>query len=576
MTPYKDFDFAAARAAAFEAVSRCYSVRGSASDNDWYVQLEINAPDTAESVEVTLRLTPEFPMEIPYIYLPIDDIARLDFPPNINTPAGEICTFDRNSVVPSPSQPEYLVLDCLHRAREILEEGYIAHHASDFEDEYMAYWECTFPGEPEVDLHVLSLHPDTESPEDPPTFVLLDRLVGGFGSVLYTDQAQFRAFKEFLDRIHVQYLELPTFFLSDLPDLVPPFAIDGAKEEQLLRDLGRLADFNKYARQQRRRLVLTFSRTIQDRHLLFGWKHEPRSRTTGHSAKKHRGVSAPRAKATHFVTRFSPDILSSTRLQERTSGDFPEPRPLAGPSVLVAGLGSVGSNLLPLLETVNFTEYRLLDPDVLEINNIRRHILGLQEVGQLKVEGAHDYLQNRNPLLHIETCSRRLLDVIRLEPDFLAAASYHFFCTGDTNSEMYLGSNLHKSRWGRPSFFIWVEPYLAGGHCIFYDPSTRVDWESLFPDNQYTLNVISPAEYERRSFTRRELGCQISFTPFGASSVKLFLFALFPTILEILQTGGGSRAITWVGNKEALRTLGIEVANRYDTTPSFSLIQSEL
>jgi hypothetical protein len=572
LTPYEDIDFVAARTAAFEAVSRCYFVRGEPSDRIWYVQLEINALDSSKSFEVQLCLTTEFPLRLPYIFLSVEDTASLGFPPNINLPEGQICTFDRNTAIPSPSHPEHLVLTCLHRAREIIEAAFNVHTPSDYDDEYVAYWECTFPEEPPVDRDILSLHPDTDLPGNPPTYVALDTTVGGFNSVLYTAKDQFSPFQDFLDRIQVQYTETPTFYLGELPTLAPPFAMSGAKEAQLMKDLALLADFNNYAQDQRSRLVVTFTRTLGDRHILLGWRHEPSS---DYPAKKHRSKTAPRAKATNFVTRFSPEILTSARLEQRTSGDIPEPRPLAGPSVLVAGLGSVGSNFLPLLETVSFTEYRLVDPEILELENIRRHLLGLAQVGSPKVDGMHDYLMNRNPLLHVETRNRRILEVIRHERNFLEAANYHFFCTGDTNSEMYVGSNIHKAIWARPSFFIWLEPYLAGGHCVYYDPDTPIDWEALFPNNLYAFNVISSAEHDIRTFSRRELGCHTSFTPFGAASVKLFLSAIFPSILEILKKGGPSRVLTWVGDKESLNSLGIKLADRYDSTPPFSLLQPE-
>jgi hypothetical protein len=242
-------------------------------------------------------------------------------------------------------------------------------------------------------------------------------------------------------------------------------------------------------------------------------------------------------------------------------------------SVLIAGLGSVGSKLVPFLESAGITEFHFVDPDVLGVENIGRHLLGLNDVGKNKAAAMADHLQRRNPLTAVQVRGRRIVPVILEEPAFVGTCDVYFFCTGDGNSDMWIARNLPRSDWCRPAFFIWVEPYLAGGHCVYLSGTDDASWDMLFTDNKFTHNVISNDVYDRVSFAQREAGCQVTFRPYSGLDLHSFLASLFPRIVDLLGAPGTSRCFSWIGDLAALQTMDIEVADYAKQAGPLSLVE---
>ena len=71
-------------------------------------------------------------------------------------------------------------------------------------------------------------------------------------------------------------------------------------------------------------------------------------------------------------------------------------------NVMIAGCGSGGSQVGLQLVMSGIRNFSLYDNDVLEKENVIRHICGLRYVGQRKVNAVADVLRDRNPAANIE------------------------------------------------------------------------------------------------------------------------------------------------------------------------------
>jgi molybdopterin/thiamine biosynthesis adenylyltransferase len=78
---------------------------------------------------------------------------------------------------------------------------------------------------------------------------------------------------------------------------------------------------------------------------------------------------------------------------------------LSAARALIAGCGSGGGQVALQLAMSGIRRFALLDSDVLEPENVIRHVCGLRYVGQKKVDAVADMLLDRNPALEIERLS---------------------------------------------------------------------------------------------------------------------------------------------------------------------------
>lgn len=83
--------------------------------------------------------------------------------------------------------------------------------------------------------------------------------------------------------------------------------------------------------------------------------------------------------------------------------------------VLIAGCGSGGSNVALQLVMSGVRNLILLDKDVLEIENVIRHICGRRYLGQKKVDAVEDVLLDRNPKANIRKIEADIMDYPYME-----------------------------------------------------------------------------------------------------------------------------------------------------------------
>lgn len=70
--------------------------------------------------------------------------------------------------------------------------------------------------------------------------------------------------------------------------------------------------------------------------------------------------------------------------------------------VFIAGCGSGGGQVALQLAMAGIRKFTLLDSDVLEAENVIRHVCGRRYLGQAKVEALADVLLDRNPSIEVE------------------------------------------------------------------------------------------------------------------------------------------------------------------------------
>lgn len=531
-------------------------------------------------VALEVKLGHDFPLSLPVLTVSRSSVKEMGYPLNVNT-EGVVCIADDAATTTNPETPGQLVKACVQRAIRVLERDPGGDEA-DYSAEFIAYWEGRYPGEPAVDKRVLSLVDDDTSTPTNVTYVTLLGRLGPFTAVVYDEPARFAELVSTLEAKGLRYKETPTFYLGELDLASPPFQMTNLDVVRLIEHLELGEVFTRYLKANVERPIVTFSKQVAERHLIFGWRHAllVAGRSGRYQTRKPRAKLRPRhylqQHGRAYVERFSPQVTTQTRLVRRTAADYPASQ-VGSPKLLVAGLGSVGSQLTGLLAALDWDEIRLVDPDVMAVENLKRHILGISWVGRFKVDGLRALLLDKLPLGKVQVKPSGLVQTATHDPAFFNGCDYLICCTGDANAESWLDAAQQAGEITAPAFYLWVEPYLAGGHCLFINGRDGARRQDLFEAHVYKHNVIARAEHERRGFTLKEAGCQTSYTPFSNTLLTLFLTRLFPELaLNMRRRDHPSCRFTWTGDLAAIEAMGIEVSDEARSLGSFGLTRVDL
>lgn len=221
-------------------------------------------------------------------------------------------------------------------------------------------------------------------------------------------------------------------------------------------------------------------------------------------------------------------------------------------SICICGLGSVVSNLLFFLNSLNYPKFKLIDNDMLTIDNIGRHLLGFSSMNFPKSEALKQYLHDIRPDQTVYTRSQSIEAVIKTDVGFINDTDYIFLAIGNQNVENYIFRLQTEKTIIPPIFMLWVEPYALGGHCVYIHPNDMIDVNTLYDNSMFYLyNIISNEEYKAINpvLSKQEAGCSTVYTPYSGNDIVTFLSAIFPYIRNVVQSGSTkSFALQWVGD----------------------------
>lgn len=503
-----------------------------------------------------------FPLYWPKIYLEEESREKLGWIPHVGN-AGNICLFDNHTSPTLSESPENIVANAMQKAVQTI-RLYSKPIQEDYQDEYIAYWELNYDKQ---DIRAVLAWGDFEIKKFSSVNILqLDKNIS-FYHFIGVPPADTFAFNNYLELTRNKIKEnFKAFYIGELPYFNnPPFSLKNSDIHRIIIK-EKLADnsyFSNYFYRTPLPIIL-FTKDIKGKKVHLGWVHT-------HGFKRHvngfrnnfsqRLFQLSCSQKNDSVIRLSFEHLSLKRLHTRSAGMDTE----ASPSFLLAGVGSIGSNLVHFLNGYN-PFWTLVDKDMLEIENIGRHYLGLEYADDSKVNSMKKFLIKKNPMLAVKTFQSDILDVLEKHLDDINNNDYIFSCLAENNVESYLGELLHQGSITVPVFFIWVEPYLAGGHCLFIPPRSKY-FSDFFVEGIYHQNVITQDNYEKRELLLelKEAGCQSLYTPYAQAEVLLFLAALFPWIDKIFKGQVSStQEFTWIGNIEYLKSKGINISSDFN------------
>lgn len=540
-----------------------------------------------EDLTIFIAFSNEFPLTPAKLFFDIVDLPKIGHIPHITIydAVCDICVFDEFVIIDTLKSTQ-AITEQYNKAKKTLIEGVKKENHCDFEDEFIAYWENESDKKDKIDNAFFSII--GKEPENTDELqVLLFRFNQDKKSPLYALlfnklEDTIESYKNYLKSVELEFKIQDIFYMGEIEGLeTPPFSLSIEQSFEFIKkgELNRHKAFINNLKTPFK--IHVFLRKIQDKTYYLGWRF-PVLKMNNLKGFRKGALSnfeflsyGTLGNAQKNVFRFISNDLSLKRLIKRTSTDNIKTPKI---KILIAGIGSVGSNLILNLNSLNFPDFTFVDNDTLNVENIGRHLLGFKYLNKPKVDALKLFLKGKLPTQKIETYKEKVTNLYSSNLDVFNAQDYIFFCTGKQNIEKWFIEEIEKGNLKKPIFILWVEPYLLGGQCIYIHPNSKVAISDLFYDvYKYKHAVIDQEELtnKRELFTFKESGCQSTYSPYSSSHLSLFISAIYPKIFQIIETNSEqSMAFTWKGDTEIADSLGIKI-NMMDNS-KYSLVESEI
>jgi hypothetical protein len=575
-------DFEKARDLAFEFVARTNAIervsitvpgkdKGRKRTYELF-RVTIEVPFKGEVIDFTLEieLKQDFPLSLPKIKIAESDYEAIKYVPHIDC-TRNICLIDSDNLKLDVENPGGILKYCINRAKSIIDDGINGNKAAQFQEEIVAYWENTYHQKDVVvggfsGIGIANLNPGDTVPVHFMLQPYKDTNIYVSGNT--EDPDKLLAYFKF--RGH-SISEMEGLYLGHVEEMEPPFYYTNRSLWELLMEQFTFLKKNISGYLNRNflnRKLLLFSSGNPESPLLFGFFLHPFKLNT-------KGWRTTSLNAVDIISRIYPNDpvirvrfvdFTPERITKRTDGRIIDNPPY---KFMMAGLGSIGSNLLLYLNSLTVSDYFLVDPEVLEVENINRHLLSYNDVGSKKVEAVNRYLIHNNPFLNITTFGGSAVDAIKQHLSKINEMDFIFCAIGKDAIENYLLQGLSEGIIQVPVFIFWVEPYLAGAHVLYIRPSSSFNLRDMDKEGLYRYNVLDSSDYlnPEKQLSLREAGCQGSYLPYGKREITLFFSLLIPKLYEIIDNPPAQNiSITYTGDFEAIREIGLIVSEFGETT----------
>lgn len=162
-------------------------------------------------------------------------------------------------------------------------------------------------------------------------------------------------------------------------------------------------------------------------------------------------------------------------------------------SILQIGAGSLGSMIAEQLVRADLQKLTVVDPDIVQVGNLTRHMLGMHQIGENKAIQLAHKLNSSIPHSKVKAVNEKFNDSSQF-----ACSDYRVVidCTGE---DQVLHS-LNQISWDSSKIFISASLGFAARRLFFY-----TEYSKSFSSSTYFKLVAPWIERERQSYTENDL-----------------------------------------------------------------------
>lgn len=274
-----------------------------------------------------------------------------------------------------------------------------------------------------------------------------------------------------------------------------------------------------------------------------------------------------RIKAT--VSRWHP-----SHMLNRTGGNTS----LMNKHIMIIGLGSIGSEIAMRFAKAGAGKISLIDPDIMELENVHRHALGSNRVFKVsdsglrndyKVHALSEEIQQRYPFTKVSTHVKTFSNFLKEETVVWSKIDLVIVAIGIPNQEMQINQYMLTLSSSPPVIYTWVEPLGIGGHILVTANKVRRGcYQCLFKSIEdapiYNRSAFAKPFQE---FSKTVTGCGSVFTPYNfLDSERTAILAVETGIKVLVRDLTDNPLLSWKGSSQSFISQGYQLTSRFGLT----------
>lgn len=275
-----------------------------------------------------------------------------------------------------------------------------------------------------------------------------------------------------------------------------------------------------------------------------------------------------RVKAT--VSRWHP-----SHMLNRTGGNTS----LMKKSIMIVGLGSIGSEVAMRFAKAGVEKITLIDPDIMELDNVHRHSLGSNRVfkvsdsglqNEYKVHALSEEIRQRYPFTKVSTRTKTFFNFVKEETVVWSKIDLVIIAIGSPNQEMQINKHMLSLSSPPPILYTWVEPLGIGGHVLVTSNRLKSGcYQCLFKPVEEDAPIYNRSAFAEpfQEFSKTVTGCGSVFTPYNFLDSERTAILTVETGLKIL-IGDliDNPLLSWKGDGQNFKSQGYQFTLRFGFT----------
>lgn len=241
---------------------------------------------------------------------------------------------------------------------------------------------------------------------------------------------------------------------------------------------------------------------------------------------------------------------------------------LATKNIAVLGCGSVGSEVADALASSGIGRLILVDWDEMAEDNVFRHALGRDSIGQAKVAALRLELLRKYPGVDVHSLPvsaeswLKTTDVSKVDGIIVAV--------GQPTLERTIARTLRGAGATLPLVFTWLEPLDLGGHSFLFSANGKGCLDCIYRDDEGAASLYSRVTFLAPSqrVTRNLTGCSSIFVPYGAIQSRRTALMATEQMLRALDGDPSHSYDYWVGAGTAAQKAGFATTRWWDQAKS--------